>query len=92
MSESKAVESYNAFDSIRNRFGGARKASSDAPTDIGHQQKKVSSKRRYDPWSKAPPLIPLVEESDIVQVEQFVVRVFLIERGGAAFACTNGWS
>ena len=54
--ESKAAENYQAFDQLRNRFGGAKK-----PQPF---HKKDRPLRRRDSRLEAPPLKPLVEEGD----------------------------
>ena len=70
MTESTAAESYQAFESLRNRFGGAKKpAGVDAHA---HQGKAAKQKpRRFDPRANAPPLVPLLEEGDQVQETLF---------------------
>ena len=70
MTESKAAESYEAFESLRNRFGGAKKP--DGVDTHPHQGKAVKQKRRFDPRANAPPLVPLLEEGD--QEQETVYR------------------
>ena len=67
MTESKAVESYRAFESLRNRFGGAK----ESHAHQRRENKAAKPKRRFDPRANAPPLVPLVEESDQLQKESF---------------------
>ena len=90
MSESKAAEDYKNFESLRNRFSDANSTSS-PPT---RPEPRKSSKRRFDPRSSAPPLVPLIEEGDQLQ-EVLVSSVrlrFSADGGGAgdAFAGLKG--
>ena len=55
--ESKAAQDFAAFDLLRSRFGGAKKSQT-------QQQQRREKTRRRDPRFEAPPLKPLVEESD----------------------------
>lgn len=60
--ESKATESYQAFNLLRSRFGGAKKPQQPPQ----HKEKR----RRRDPRFEAPPLKPLVEEGDLSTVPE----------------------
>ena len=55
--ESKACEDYHAFNLLRSRFGGTKKPP--APPQ------RTEKRKRRDPRFEAPPLKPLVEESDL---------------------------
>lgn len=59
MSESKAAESYNAFEALRNRFGETKKPLK--------SNRNLSRSKSKDPRSNAPPLVPLIEEGDQTQ-------------------------
>ena len=63
MSESKAAEDYKAFESLRNRF----KDESGSSSSPSRPEPRKSGKRRFDPRANAPPLVPLIEEGDILQ-------------------------
>lgn len=69
MSESKAAESYDKFDTLRERFGGATKslAADSKCNTAGSSRGGMQRKGRRDPRANAPPLVPLVEESDQLQ-------------------------
>lgn len=69
MSESKAVEDYKIFESLRNRF-------SDATSPPPRPEPRKASKRRFDPRN-APPLVPLIEEGDQLQ-EAMVISFQLL--------------
>ena len=56
--ESKACEDYQAFSLLRSRFGGTKKPPPPPP-------KRTEKRKRRDPRFEAPPLKPLVEESDV---------------------------
>ena len=64
MSESKAAEDYKVFESLRNRFSDSNNNSSPS-----RPEPRKQSKRRFDPRSNAPPLVPLIEEGDQLQDE-----------------------
>lgn len=67
--ESKAAESYRAFESLRNRFGEAK-----SPRKYNVLPSRLTPKSRTDPRSNAPPLVPLIEEGDQVQAAFFHER------------------
>ena len=76
MSESKATQSYQAFDSIRQRFGGSESTSPQQQrlhvAASGHEWSREKAKtRRHDSRAVAAPptLLTLVEESDQLQTD-----------------------
>lgn len=69
-----AQQNYEAFESIRSRFGatggagdGGRSAGSRPLPRSPTKRTNRPSSARSDPRSNAPPLVPLVEEGDQLQ-------------------------
>ena len=69
MAGNTAEEKYDAFENLRNRFGGSRATKAAGSRDVSRtaQLQQGKSKRRPgsgrpDPRANAPPLVPLVEE------------------------------
>lgn len=86
MAVSRAEQSYQAFESLRNRFGGIEKADVKAnPVKQQTARREPGSKRRRpDPRSNAPPLVSLVEEGEQLQEVSLVVYEFLVGGAGSA--------
>ena len=84
MTESKAAEKFQAFDSLRNRFGGAIKS---PETDSHSQSHQWREKTRRSSRANLPPLVPLVEEGDQIQEQVYYESRYFTQLVSGVAAC-----
>ena len=96
MEESKAALNYNAFESLKSRFAGNNSSTpaqhqihttGTATTTSRGPKRLLSSGRHQDGKLNAPPLVPLVEEGDLIQECMLLVSYNTKERG-EGLACS----
>ncbi len=75
MAVSKEEERYKQFESLREKFSTPAAAAQEPAAQHRERARPSSAGKRRDPRSMAPPLMPLVEEGDQIQLDLYAAPV-----------------